>query len=381
MLSAVKNFAFAFIMGLALFGIIAYLIVGMVMGNIAGIFNDLPTETEETSTVDTSVGDGPSNRPNTGLSDRGNSFNLLVLVTDYRPETYVNYDPEKLFLLYGIREEKPTYNYAPEDASRPAHVTVLPDTEKDLVHTDNGSLSYPGGFYKEQYRAINTLSLSLISYDKENGRVVYSALPIDAYIEYGGKSVRLGDFYGNYGYEELKNKVHVLTGLMIDNYAIVTIDDLPALVDEMGGIKDFRVPCAMRGYDETCEVDIALNDGFQSINGEKFRQILLFKSYPQGVSANSTALQLLRAIFTDFTDITKYSGAVDRYKRMLQYMDTDIELKDFKYNLDLIYSNSAFTKVALTLPTKNGSVGGQAVQFVDEAGSLELFLAYRRVYN
>ena len=117
MLSATKNFVLTFLIALIIFGLIAYMLVGLVLNNILGgtVEETAPPE----DTVVSPENEGPGNI-GIQFGNGGESFNILLIGTDYRPSDFVNYDPVMLEKLYGIKREEVTPSAPPRGCSSEA---------------------------------------------------------------------------------------------------------------------------------------------------------------------------------------------------------------------------------------------------------------------
>ena len=153
MLSATKNFFLTFLIALAIFSMIAYMLVGLILNNLLGK-DDVQAEKPE----NTGGAEEEENQGSIGIQfgNSGESFNILLIGTDYRPSEFVDYDPEMLERLYGIPNEEVTPVAPPADVS-PKPGQVMPDTmfqSPDGILSDDGSLIFSGGFYNIDYRLV-----------------------------------------------------------------------------------------------------------------------------------------------------------------------------------------------------------------------------------
>ncbi len=375
MLSATKNFVLTFIIALIIFGLIAYMLVGLVLNNLIG--GDEETQTPEETTGEPEGNDGPASvKP-----DGGESFNILLIGTDYRPSEFVDYDPEMLELLYGIKKEEITPAPPPSDV-RPNPGSVVSDKDHwsgDGMVADDGSLIFNGGFYSVEYRLIETDALVLLRADKEREQFTFTVFPTDAYVDMSGKYVRLSEVYGRYGLEALLSKVYAMTGVTIDNYAVASMESLPALVDALGGIS-FNVPCDMHYVDRAGGIEIDLKAGLQRLDGEGVLDVLSFKDYTDGGTREKTTAELLKRFITTFINVTNYNRAPAVFAELEAMVDTDFGLDDFKKNIDLIFKY-AYNNRELHVTTEPVTVGNEELTVIDEAATCDTFSDYRRIYN
>ena len=377
MLSATKNFFLTFVIALIIFGLIAYMLVGLVLNNLLG-FGDETQPPDETTAEPDNNPDGPAG---VELSDKGESFNILLIGTDFRPSEFVDYDPAMLEQLYGIKKEDIPATSPPSDI-KPNPGSVVSDKafwSGDGIVAEDGSLIFGGGFYSVDYRLIETDALVLIRADKEREQFTFTVFPTDTYVDMNGKYVKLSEVYGRYGLETLLNKVYAMTGVMIDNYAVVSMEGFPALVDALGGIS-FNVPCDMNYVDRAGGIDINLKAGLQRLDGDGVLDVLMFRDYKNGGSREKTTAELIKRFITTFISITNYNRAPAVFAQLEAAVETDFTLDEFKNNIDVIFKY-AYNNRELYVTTKNISLGNVELTVIDEPATCDTFANYKRIYN
>ena len=377
MLSATKNFVLTFIIALIVFGLIAYMLVGLVLNNLLGVGASETQPPEETTSEPEDNSDGPVGIQLSG----GESFNILLIGTDYRPSEFVDYDPEMLEELYGIKQEAVTVIPPPSDV-KPNPGSVVSDKEywlSDGIVSSDGSLIFDGGFYSVDYRVIETDALVLLRADKEREQFTLTVFPPDAYVDMSGKYVKLSEVYGRYGLETLLNKVYAMTGVMIDHYAVVSMEKFTDLVDALGGI-NFNVPCNMVYTDKAGGIDINLKSGIQRLDGDSVLDVLMFKDYQNGGSREKTTAELIKKFITTFISITNYNRAPAVFAELESMVDTDFTLDKFKNNIDLIFKY-AYNHREIFVTTEQITVGNGELTVIDESATCDTFSDYKRIYN
>lgn len=377
MLSATKNFVLTFIIALIVFGLIAYMLVGLVLNNLLGVGASETQPPEETTSEPEDNSGGPVGIQLSG----GESFNILLIGTDYRPSEFVDYDPQMLEELYGIKQEAVTVTPPPSDV-KPNPGSVVSDKEywlSDGIVSSDGSLIFDGGFYSVDYRVIETDALVLLRADKEREQFTLTVFPPDAYVDMSGKYVKLSEVYGRYGLETLLNKVYAMTGVMIDHYAVVSMEKFPDLVDALGGI-NFNVPCDMVYTDKAGGIDINLKSGIQRLDGDSVLDVLMFKDYQNGGSREKTTAELIKKFITTFISITNYNRAPAVFAELESMVDTDFTLDKFKNNIDLIFKY-AYNHREIFVTTEQITVGNGELTVIDESATCDTFSDYKRIYN
>ncbi len=378
MLSATKNFFLTFLIALVIFAMIAYMLVGLVLNNLLGVGEETTAPSEDTAS-------GPENNDPGSIGiqfgNSGESFNILLIGTDYRPSEFVDYDPEMLERLYGIVKDEVTAAPTPPDIA-PKPGSVVSDEKyqsADGILADDGSLIFSGGFYSIDYRIIETDALVLLRADKEREQFTITVFPTDAYVDMNGRYFKLSEIYGRYGLDVLLDKIYAMTGMTIDHHAIISMDDFPQLVDTLGGIT-YNVPFDMKYVDHAGGIDIDLKKGAQRLNGEGVLDLLMFDNYTDGGSRSKTTVEVMKKFITTFISITNYNRAPDVFAKLEDLCDTDFTLNDFKNNLDLIFKYAHNNReVAVVL--KQMAVGNTELTVIDEVKTCDVFASYKRIYN
>ena len=378
MLSATKNFFLTFVIALAVFALIAYMLVGLVLNNLLGTKDTEVGKPEESDKVE--EGEDPGNI-GIQFGNSGESFNILLIGTDYRPSEFVDYDPEMLERLYGIPNEEITLVAPPADI-KPKPGQVMPDKmyqSPDGILAEDGSLIFSGGFYSIDYRLVETDALVLLRADKERQQFTITVFPTDAYVDMSGRYYKLSEIYARYGLKVLIDKIYAITGVTIDHHALISMSEFPALIDELGGIS-YNVPEDMRYVDVTGGIDIDLKKGLQRLDGEGVLDLLSFNNYTSGGSRSNTTLEVVKRFITTFISINNYSRAPDVFAKLEKMLETDFTANDFKNNLDLIFK-CAHNNRELTVVQKTVLVGNKPLPVIDEVKTCDVFAPYKRIYN
>ena len=114
MLSAFKNFGVTFLISLAIFGVIAYFATGFVTGTVTDILqnehdklSEIIQNNDPVSDETEDISDNPDVTPEKEIL--GESFNFLIVTTDYRPDAFADYLPAQEDIKLGrLNQTKPT---------------------------------------------------------------------------------------------------------------------------------------------------------------------------------------------------------------------------------------------------------------------------------
>jgi len=381
-LSSVKNFFLTFILALLIFSAAAYLAVNLVINNInasiggGGIVD--PSET--TSSSDS------GNKPSSfHIGDGGESMNILVIGCDYRSGVFADYDPDVIYERLGIKKADVDLMPIPNDLALPASASkLLSDSaieQSDGIRIPGDKLAFAGGFYGVEYRKFETDTIMLIRFDKERGHIGYTVFDADAYVVVNGSYHRLSEVYCDFGIDTLKDKIHALTGLIVDKTAIVTCESFPAVIDALGGV-NFYVPCDMKYDDYSGNVHIDLKAGRQQLDGKKALQVLMYNSYTDGINSRSrTTMNFVQNFISNLAVITNYLRMGDFIKAVDGMIETDLTSADLKNSVDLLF-NCAKKTVEISAVTVKSPVPGDADATVfDENATINAFAGYKRTYK
>ena len=382
MLSAVKNFFLTFLISILVFAFVAIPIAELVITNL-GDFNG-----DGEQTIDPSQdGNSNNNNPSGGIvfGNSGSSINLLLIGTDFRPSTFVNYDPEQLKALYGIEPSPIPPAQIPNDLAPPANLSVNSDGHigaSDYYVTEDGSLIFEDGFYEVPYRKINSDTIILIRIDKERGHTSFTTVPTDAYVSIDGVYVKIGELYGKYGLQFLIDRVHAMTGIAIDNYIVASYEQFPGLVDALmpTGVS-VTVPYNISYNYGDKDVSGNLSAGRYLLNGASALQLLYYDGYTDGVNTRaSTSLKYVRELFSQYTNITNYASASKTIVSIVDRCDTDLTKQQLVESVDMIFK-CASLQIEINIPTTVQKVGSKVLTVIADEMAIKAFSNYRKIYN
>ncbi len=239
MLSAFKNFGVTFLISIAIFGVIAYFATGFVTGTVTDILENeqdklseiigngeqTPDDTDETS-------DDPVDDPE--IEIYGDSFNFLIVTTDYRPDVYANYMPTADSIDLG----NPNYVYS-----------------SDFL-----------GYLSREYRDLNVTSIVIVRIDKEREQVVYSYVTPKCRVFTSAGYRTLSEVYELYGIDKLTAHINALTGLEYKYTFLLNGYNMDELVNIVGSLgvsveKDIYSDGMYNTFAEQSIVEVTDRDG------------------------------------------------------------------------------------------------------------------------
>ncbi|MBR5871445.1 MAG: LCP family protein [Clostridia bacterium] len=347
MLPSLRNFAITFLVSLCIFAGLAYFLADFAMENFTGGFA-LESETDQV-TVEETVG---VFNPFVEIDDnvtttiQGNSFNFILVGLDYQEGVFDDYHDSMSALLS----------------------KALAGTQDDGV---GQMLTY------EMKRSISADAVIVGRVDKEDHRLVLTALSGNTRVFVDGVHTSLGSVFIDKGLEFFIGKVSAITGFSFDYYGVVSIPTMESIIDNLGGLS-FKVPCDMEYEDPVEGLTISLKAGSQWLSGETAMQVLRYADYEnRDISRMAILRDMAVSMLTSVNKITTLANAPDLYKNLKNGISTNLRLADFTDNLDLIFRIGDFEVVNYEYPGKMTVVGGDPMFVPDTTTAIAALLKYR----
>lgn len=333
-MTALRNFVITLLLSLLIFGLIAY---GLVQFAFAAFDLDeskdsTPVDTEEP--IDSQTNTGETVNPDNWLDVKGNSFTALLVGTDFQPDFFDDYD--------------------------------------ESIRNETGENGFP-----REPRTVEADTIILVRVNKETGECVYCAIPANTKITVDGLPCKLQDLYSLKGIDALCEKVMALTGLPIDYYAVITVDNFKEVIDKLGGIT-YYVETDMYYVDESLGLYIDLRRGSQKLNGKKALVCFVNCGYADGdTSRRQCAVKFLKELFKKLIVQSNYSDAAVLYSKYSEYFDTNFTINDLGNNVDLIFSYSKMSILDFTYPGTTVGTGESAYFTPNISKATEYFKKYK----
>lgn len=315
-MQSLRGFLITFLIALLVFGVCAYFITGFVSDSLTGL---LSGEMGEETTAETTVPAGETLAPIVDDTVVGESFNVLLVGTDYRPSILKDYHPD-------VASQYPKFNNAAK-----------------LIGTGGALPEYP-------YRTVNADAVVLVCVNKEKQAFTYLQIPSSMQLTIGGVTTTVAELYYDKGLEYFVNKMSGITGVQIDYYAVTSIEQIANVVDAMGKIT-YTVPCDMQYTDEISGLTISLAAGAHSLGGKDVAGLLAFDAYTSPMlSREKTALSFLKTLAQKMTNVTYLNKAAGIFASASKYVHTNFTSADLAANLDLIFKYSEYAVNTVEYP-------------------------------
>ena len=265
---------------------------------------------------------------------KGESFNLLLIMTDYQPELFSDYDPQSVKNIFGT------------------------------------ALDGAGN------RKINTRSMALVRFDSVYGELTLTPIPAKTVVSVKGQEKTLESVASDFGTELLVQKIRAMTGLEIDRYMIFTPDIAATALDSFGEIT-YKTSYDMVWKDETLGIDINIKAGNQSFDGKKTADLICYFGYPSSnTDKNEIFLEFSKKIIKNLTDDFTYDELCGIMSSISEISYGRTELTGGQ--LELLKNAD---KLDMKLLPLCGSFDEMLNFIPDESATLEAFKPYRRIYS
>lgn len=173
-------------------------------------------------------------------------------------------------------------------------------------------------------------TMLLIRLDPTDSSVRILSIPRDTQVQIPGVGIAKINDANVEGGPALAARVvsRTLDDVPIDRYVRVTTDAFRELVDLVGGVEVF-VPLPMRYVDNTQNLKIDLEPGWQTLNGEQAEQFSRFRNDQNGdigrVQRQQALLKALRQRLVNPTVLPRLPEAI---RVMQKYVDTNLSLEE-----------------------------------------------------
>ncbi len=310
-----KIFIIAFLISACIFGLISFAIISA-LTDLSAPIADPDSLSEGAVRTDSS-------------RIKGRSFNLLVVNVDYRPEKY-SYDPVKVSALFG----------------------------------DNFGKSASSGKTE-----IKMLSAVIVRLDKEREQFTFTPIPANTYVSFEEKMLELSDVYEDYGITALCKQVRSLTGLAIDEYAVIIPSAAEKIVNSLGGLEYSLISSV------SAENEVTVQSGNRKLYGEQVRTLMLCDYSGNSITRETVAVELIKKALEIIAQGGEAS-ALEHCKSIADKLHTSLDTDRLTENSGLIAAYRSFDKKDLTLCGKYAD--GRFVP--DVAATIDRFLNYRKYY-
>ena len=252
MLSAFKNFLITLLIAAFVFGLIGYFTTKYLSDIITDILDGNSSETPVINAPDETDDENDKIPDDLKIPD-GESFTMLFVGTDYRPDLYTNYYTtlEEFQKIVDEAKDKATEETKKSDAtdkksdSEKADSTEKAESKTEADTTTSKSrakdepreIKEPDSVLKTDVRYIRATWIVLVRADKENREYVSCYISPETAVNAPCGESDLGEVYGLYGLDTLTEFVSAMTGLEIDYRFVLDAEHQRKIADVLGGVE------------------------------------------------------------------------------------------------------------------------------------------------
>ena len=276
----------------------------------------------------------------------GRSFNLLLIMTDFAPERFDDYDPSAVKNIF------------------------------DVEYTGSGK---PEGL--SGYRRITAETMSILRFDKERGELTYTHIPGSVLVSAKGVKTRIGNLILDHGVEFLVSKVQAITGIEIDSYFVFTPQSAASAFDDVGDIS-YTIQSDMKYTDAEKGIDIDIKAGSQKLNGEKTVGMLRFDGYGNiGIKRGSIICGYIKRFVNKLSGDFTYEELRSIIDLLLskEYVVSNFTFEDSEESIRLLSVSDGLDVVELSIVGSVQTIGGEKYFYLDEEKTLEVMMPYRKI--
>ncbi len=183
---------------------------------------------------------------------------------------------------------------------------------------------------------MNTDTMMLCRYDSVDHKLNVCSLPRDTLTNISAGNKKLNNAYGYSSktgdVEKLLDSVEDIAGFRPDNYVMIDTDIFVQMIDKLGGV-DFDVPTEMFYNDEAQNLAIALNKGWQHLNGEQTMGCFRFRDTYANADLQRIQVQhdLIKACTDQWLGIGNWAKLMAAAKLLVENAHTDLSYGNMQW--------------------------------------------------
>lgn len=235
---------------------------------------------------------------------------------------------------------------------------------------------------------VRTDTIMIARLDTSDHTVALMSIPRDTLIEYSQLNVpKINGVYGfagrgEAGVQALKQQLAKLLGFEVDGYAVVNLRAFVELVDLVNGV-EFHVPMRMYYSDPTQDLYIDLQEGLQTLDGEKAMQLVRFrKGYAsqdiQRTQVQQDFIQALAKKCLSVVNLTKVGEMADIFAKHVQ---TNLSVGNIAFLGQELLKCDFENMYTYTLEGEGVSIDGISYYAIYQHNTLEAVNGYFNPYE
>ncbi|MBR7032177.1 MAG: hypothetical protein IKI03_00910 [Clostridia bacterium] len=199
-MASFRNFLITFLISVLLFGVIGYFTTVFVSGIVQGII-DSDGKSQENGQDGSAPSDQDSEKKGEFVPD-GTSYSFLIVLTDYDPVNHTDY--------------------------------ILSESDAQSIINSGVSHDKSLGILLKNSRHVHATAIILVKADKEQREYLLCYITPETRVYTRSGAMSLGNVYGNYGINVLKEHVKALTGIQIDYHFVLDGYKMSDVIQSLG---------------------------------------------------------------------------------------------------------------------------------------------------
>ena len=200
-------------------------------------------------------------------------------------------------------------------------------------------------------------TILLLSFSNETGKSRIISIPRDTWITSQSHSGKIGTLYAWGGAPTLVRETSNLLGISVHQYIVIDMATFAELIDILGGL-DIYVEENMDYDDETSNLSIHLEQGYQHLTGEEVQKYLRYRGEKLGdVGRVQRQQKFIKALYTkvlQLDTIPKLPAIADLFRNR---METSAEIFDSAHLANVLRKMSSDPPTTLMLPGSENEEG------------------------
>lgn len=251
---------------------------------------------------------------------------------------------------------------APKKAESPSAASPAAAAEnEDESEKVNGSNDryYTILIVGKDVAGLNTDTMMLCRYDSVDHKLNVCSLPRDTLVNISASTKKLNNVYAanNADIDALLDGVKDITGFRPDNYVLIDTDVFVKMIDALGGV-DFDVPVEMFYDDPGQHLHIALNKGYQHLDGEQTMGCFRFRhTYANGdLQRIDVQHDLIKACASQWLQLGNWSKLLPAAKIVLDNAKTDLTYGNMQWYAKEFFKMSSDDISFMTIPSSGAMI-------------------------
>ena len=217
---------------------------------------------------------------------------------------------------------------------------------------------------------LRTDSIIYAKYDTVNNKLYMMSIPRDTYTENPLAMYKINSiYYGGKHTEEFVQEVEQLLDVNIDYYAIINLDTIPAVIDEIEGLTITLDEEIWKLNKDTGEWYFVFPAGEQTLNAEQVETLVRNRDYADGdISRGKMQRKIMSALLQNMMSTKNILKLPAIANIILENTNTNVTLREAMKYISELKEIELENTISVNMPIENISytVNGTSCVLVDE---------------